>query len=52
MFETYKDLRKPGDQLVILGDGVVRAVGPSEAIRAQTRCDDLAEAYKHLTMVA
>jgi ABC-2 type transport system ATP-binding protein len=42
----------PGDQLVILGDGVVRAVGPSDAIRAQTRCDDLAEAYKRLTMVA
>jgi ABC-2 type transport system ATP-binding protein len=42
----------PGDQLVILADGRVRAVGPIEAIRAQTGCDDLAEAYKQLTAVA
>jgi ABC-2 type transport system ATP-binding protein len=42
----------PGDQLVILADGRVRAVGPSAAIRAQTRSDDLAEAYKQLTMAA
>lgn len=42
----------PGDQLVILADGRVRAVGPSDAIRAQTRCEDLAEAYKQLTMAA
>jgi ABC-2 type transport system ATP-binding protein len=42
----------PGDQLVVLADGRVRAVGASEAIRAQTGCNDLAEAYRQLTMVA
>ena len=42
----------PGDQLVILADGRVRAVGPIEAIRAQTGCDDLAESYRQLTLVA
>jgi ABC-2 type transport system ATP-binding protein len=42
----------PGDQLVILADGRVRAVGPREAIAAQTGCEDLAEAYKQLTVVA
>ena len=42
----------PGDQLVVLADGRVRAVGASEAIRAQTGCDDLAGAYRQLTMVA
>jgi ABC-2 type transport system ATP-binding protein len=42
----------PGDQLVILGDGRVRAVGPSATILAQTRADDLAEAYQQLTMAA
>jgi ABC-2 type transport system ATP-binding protein len=40
----------PGDQLVILGDGRVRAVGPSATILAQTHADDLAEAYQQLTM--
>jgi ABC-2 type transport system ATP-binding protein len=40
----------PGDQLVILAEGRVRAVGSSEAILAQARCGDLAEAYKRLTM--
>ena len=39
-----------GDQLVILAEGRVRAVGSSEAILAQARCGDLAEAYKRLTM--
>jgi ABC-2 type transport system ATP-binding protein len=42
----------PGDQLVVLADGRVRAVGASEGIRAQTGCNDLAEAYRQLTMVA
>jgi ABC-2 type transport system ATP-binding protein len=42
----------PDDQLVILADGRVRAVGRSEAIQAQSRCENLADAYKQLTTVA
>ncbi|HEX5077856.1 MAG TPA: ABC transporter ATP-binding protein [Geminicoccaceae bacterium] len=42
----------PGDQLVILGDGRVRAVGPIAAVMAQTGCGDLAGAYKQLTTAA
>jgi ABC-2 type transport system ATP-binding protein len=42
----------PGDQLVILGDGRVRAVGPIDAVLRQAGCDSLADAYKQLTMVA
>jgi ABC-2 type transport system ATP-binding protein len=42
----------PDDQLVILADGRVRAVGRSEAIQAQSRCGNLADAYKQLTTVA
>jgi ABC-2 type transport system ATP-binding protein len=42
----------PGDQLVILGDGRVRAIGSIDEIRAQARCDDLADAYQQLTMAA
>jgi ABC-2 type transport system ATP-binding protein len=42
----------PGDQLVILGDGQVRAVGPIDAVLKQAGCANLADAYKQLTMVA
>jgi ABC-2 type transport system ATP-binding protein len=42
----------PDDQLVILADGRIRAVGRSEAIQAQSRCQNLADAYKQLTTVA
>ena len=40
----------PGDQLVILAGGRVRALGASAAILAQARSNDLAEAYQRLTM--
>jgi ABC-2 type transport system ATP-binding protein len=39
----------PGDQLVILADGRVRALGTIDEIRAQTGQDELADAYKQLT---
>jgi ABC-2 type transport system ATP-binding protein len=42
----------PDDQLVILADGRIRAVGRCEAIQAQSRCQNLADAYKQLTTVA
>jgi ABC-2 type transport system ATP-binding protein len=42
----------PGDQLVILGDGRVRAIGPIDAVLKQAGCDNLADAYKQLTMAA
>ena len=41
----------PGDQLVILADGRVRAVGPIDEVLEQARSANLAEAYKQLTMV-
>ncbi|MEM7021037.1 MAG: ABC transporter ATP-binding protein [Pseudomonadota bacterium] len=39
----------PGDQLVILADGRVRAGGTIEQVVAETGCESLAEAYKQLT---
>jgi ABC-2 type transport system ATP-binding protein len=42
----------PGDQLVILADGRVRAVGPSDEVLQRTGSASLAEAYKQLTMVS
>jgi ABC-2 type transport system ATP-binding protein len=42
----------PDDQIVILGEGRVRAVGTSEAVLAQAGCANLADAYKQLTLAA
>ena len=41
----------PGDQLVILANGRVRAGGTIEQVVAETGCESLAEAYKQLTSV-
>jgi ABC-2 type transport system ATP-binding protein len=42
----------PGDQLVILADGRVRAVGPIDGVLQQAGSASLADAYKQLTMVS
>jgi len=42
----------PGDGLVILGDGRIRAVGPIDEVLDLAGCASLAEAYKQLTMVS
>ncbi len=42
----------PGDQLVILGDGRVRAVGPIEDVLKLAGCASLADAYKQLTVAS
>jgi ABC-2 type transport system ATP-binding protein len=42
----------PDDQIVILGEGRVRAVGTTEAVLAQAGSANLADAYKQLTAVA
>jgi ABC-2 type transport system ATP-binding protein len=42
----------PGDQVVILGDGRVRAIGTIDEILAQAGCANLADAYRQLTAVA
>jgi ABC-2 type transport system ATP-binding protein len=41
----------PGDQLVILADGRVRAVGPIDEVLRQAGSASLADAYKQLTLV-
>jgi ABC-2 type transport system ATP-binding protein len=41
----------PGDELVILGDGRVRAVGPIDEVLNLAGGASLAEAYKQLTLV-
>jgi ABC-2 type transport system ATP-binding protein len=46
------DVIWPDDQIVILGEGRVRAVGTNAAVLAQAGCANLADAYKQLTLAA
>jgi ABC-2 type transport system ATP-binding protein len=41
-----------GDQVVILGDGRVRAIGTIDEVLAQAGCANLADAYRRLTAMA